>query len=40
VLFPRYCIPMDNARPELELKYFEHICPDKNGTLKRKHYEP
>jgi len=25
-----YCIPMDNARPELELKYFEHICPDKN----------
>jgi hypothetical protein len=34
-LFPRYCIPMDNSRPELELKYFEHICPDKDGTLKR-----
>jgi hypothetical protein len=37
-LLPRYCIPMDNARPELELKYFEYICPDKNGTLMRKHY--
>jgi hypothetical protein len=28
----RYCIPMDNARPELDLKYFDDICPDKNGT--------
>jgi len=25
-----YCIPMDNDRPELELKHFEHVCPDKN----------
>jgi hypothetical protein len=30
----RYCIPMDNDRPSLDLKYFEDICPDKNGTLK------
>jgi len=33
-LLPRYCIPMDNDRPELELKHFENVCPDKNGTLK------
>ncbi|PPQ85779.1 LOW QUALITY PROTEIN: hypothetical protein CVT25_002841 [Psilocybe cyanescens] len=25
-----YCIPMDNQRPELDLKYFKDICPDKN----------
>jgi len=25
-----YCIPMDNARPGLDLKYFDDICPDKN----------
>jgi len=25
-----YCIPMDNDRPSLDLKYFEDICPDKN----------
>jgi hypothetical protein len=31
-LLVRYCIPMDNARPELDLKYFDDICPDKNGT--------
>jgi hypothetical protein len=30
-LFVRYCIPMDNVRPELDLKYFDDICPDKNG---------
>ena len=30
----RYCIPMDNDRPELELKHFDHICPDKNSMLK------
>jgi hypothetical protein len=31
--FPfRYCIPMDNDRPSLDLKYFDDICPDKNGT--------
>jgi hypothetical protein len=34
-LLLRYCIPMDNDRPELELKHFEHVCPDKNGMLKR-----
>jgi hypothetical protein len=28
----RYCIPMDNDRPELDLKYFDRVCPDKNGT--------
>jgi len=25
-----YCIPMDNDRPELDLKYFGDVCPDKN----------
>ena len=30
----RYCIPMDNARPSLDLKHFDDICPDKNGTSK------
>jgi hypothetical protein len=29
----RYCIPMDNDRPSLDLKYFEDICPDKNGMM-------
>ena len=24
---------MDNHRPELDLKFFNDICPDKNGTL-------
>jgi hypothetical protein len=32
----RYCIPMDNDRPELNSKYFDQICPDKNGTSKCK----
>jgi hypothetical protein len=32
VLLFRYCVPMDCARPSLELKQFENICPDKNGT--------
>jgi hypothetical protein len=31
-LHVRYCIPMDNDRPELDLKYFGDICPDNNGT--------
>jgi len=31
---PRYCIPMDNDRPSLDLKHFANICPDKNGTSK------
>jgi hypothetical protein len=34
-LLLRYCIPMDNDRPELNSKYFDQICPDKNGMLKR-----
>ncbi|KAF8272790.1 hypothetical protein EI94DRAFT_1795791 [Lactarius quietus] len=25
-----YCVPMDNHRPELDLRYFKGICPDKN----------
>ena len=33
-LFFRYCIPMDNDRPWLDLKHFDEICPDKNGTSK------
>jgi hypothetical protein len=32
----RYCIPMDNNRPSLDLKYFEEICPDKNGMFMSK----
>jgi hypothetical protein len=35
-LLGRYCVPMDNVRPELDLKYFDDICPDKNGTSKHK----
>jgi hypothetical protein len=31
-LLVRYCIPMDNVRPVLDLKYFDDICPDKNGA--------
>jgi hypothetical protein len=27
----RYCIPMDNDRPSLDMKYIDNICPDKNG---------
>jgi hypothetical protein len=27
----RYCIPMDNDRPSLDLKHFDEICLDKNG---------
>ena len=30
----RYCIPMDNDRPSLDLKHFADICPDKNGMSK------
>ncbi|KAI9429329.1 hypothetical protein H4582DRAFT_2151569 [Lactarius indigo] len=25
-----FCVPMDNQRPELDLKYFKDICPDRN----------
>jgi hypothetical protein len=28
----RYCIPMDNQRPELDLKHFKSICSDPNGA--------
>jgi hypothetical protein len=28
----RYCVPMDNQRPELDLKHFKDICPDQNGA--------
>jgi hypothetical protein len=34
-LVSRYCIPMDNDRPSLDLKYFGDVCPDKNGTSRR-----
>jgi hypothetical protein len=30
----RYCVPMDNDRPSLDLKHIQDICPDKNGKLK------
>ena len=33
IIFQRYCVPMDNQRPELDLKFFNDICPDKNGAL-------
>ena len=29
----RYCVPMDNQRPQLDLKFYKDICPDKNGAL-------
>ncbi|KAH9033842.1 hypothetical protein EDB84DRAFT_1676291 [Lactarius hengduanensis] len=25
-----YCVPMDNHRPQLDLKFFKDICPDRN----------
>ncbi|KAH9161826.1 hypothetical protein EDB89DRAFT_2104688 [Lactarius sanguifluus] len=25
-----YCVPMDNQRPQLDLKFFRDICPDRN----------
>ncbi|KAH8986670.1 hypothetical protein EDB86DRAFT_3048667 [Lactarius hatsudake] len=25
-----YCVPMDNQRPQLDLKYFKDICPERN----------
>jgi hypothetical protein len=30
----RFCVPMDNDRPSLDLKHSDNICPDKNGTSK------
>ena len=32
-LLVRYCIPMDNDRPSLDLNHFANICPDKNGMF-------
>jgi hypothetical protein len=29
----RYCVPMDNQRPELDLKFYKDICPDKSGEF-------
>ena len=28
----RYCVPMDNQRPQLDLKFYKDICPDANGA--------
>ncbi|KAH8991753.1 hypothetical protein EDB86DRAFT_2806451 [Lactarius hatsudake] len=25
-----YCVPMDNQRPQLDLKYFKDVCPERN----------
>jgi hypothetical protein len=30
----RYCIPMDNERPSLDMRHFDEVGPDKNGTSK------
>jgi hypothetical protein len=29
----RYCVPLDSHRPALDLKFYDNICPDPNGTL-------
>ena len=31
----RYCVPMDDHRPGLNIKFYENICPDQNGALLR-----
>ncbi|KAH9054854.1 hypothetical protein EDB87DRAFT_1580223 [Lactarius vividus] len=31
----RYCVPMDNQRPELDLRFLKDICPDGNGASLR-----
>jgi hypothetical protein len=28
----RYCVPMDGHRPGLDLKFYDNICPDRNGV--------
>ena len=28
----RYCVPMDNQRPQLDLKFYKDICRDRNGV--------
>ena len=30
----RFCVPMDNQRPGLDLKFHKDICPDKKGDRK------
>ena len=30
----RYCIPMDNDRPSLDIRHLADICHDKNGMSK------
>jgi hypothetical protein len=34
LLLSRYCVPMDNDRPSLDLKNLYNVCPDRNGTSK------
>ena len=36
----RYCVPMDNARPALDLGNIDKVCPDKNGTPQTQLYDP
>ena len=36
----RYCVPMDNDRPSLDLKCFEKIRPDNNGMFIVSKYDP
>ena len=31
----RYCVPMDNSQPGLNLKFYKDICPDQNGVSLR-----
>jgi hypothetical protein len=28
----RYCVPMDDHRPGLNLRFFRNVCPDQNGS--------
>jgi hypothetical protein len=28
----RYCVPMDDHRPGLNLRFFRDVCPDQNGS--------
>jgi len=35
----RFCVPMDNDRPSLDLQLFHDICPDKNSMSKMQLYE-
>jgi hypothetical protein len=31
----RYCVPMDNQRPQLDLRFYKDICSDQNGASLR-----